>query len=459
MTADPSLPPARARYRHGLRPFLPDPALDAEEALIDRLDIVLDGSLQATSPDALRYYAELLNSSPAARGVARPRVFGRGRWQGNRFSLDVVKGTSVGSFGWFHLYQARGRGSGARIKLHLRLNPMRTLGHILDRFRSADLEALSPAEFFCLAEAPTASAKSLDRNDNMVTSFLRLGGTVDRERINGNSRYLRAYEQALRGLLLEELCPTEQEFTYSDDHGVLVARSPDYVLRLDWPSLAVTQCEVCWERAAPSPVATVAKLADAVLAAARQAAAQTHPILAQAGVERIGGAVSINVPLTPKGDTVLSVYAKRADEEPRIRLEVRYKDNIPQTVRDCLDERSSRLLAWLDALRSNAVPRVPWAELHQLLAERPPLDVGSVIELVDAVTAATRGTDEQRRYIVEALLTTGGVTATGTDGLAPQSVLKALARGGHVEHIRLVGKDGIVGRRYALRKQRARLIQ
>lgn len=196
----PVQPPARARHRSGLRPFAPDPPLEAREALFDRVRIKVQGSVIAASDDALRQFALQIGDT-GRRG--RSQLFGEGKWSGNRFTTPVVRGTTLASGSLTVLAS----GPGARIDIDLSVNPMRTLSHLLDRVRPDEFTSLTPTAFFAAQPEPTASERSLDGNDNMVSDFRRLGGTVDEARLRANAAFLSAYEGQLRALLIETLCP------------------------------------------------------------------------------------------------------------------------------------------------------------------------------------------------------------------------------------------------------------
>jgi hypothetical protein len=439
LTADisPLLPTARARHRGGLRPYAADRPLDTYEALFDRVRIKVQGSIEATSDDAVREFGRKIGArDPNDKG----RLFGAGQWSGGRLTARVVKGTTLGKGRLVVLAS----GLDARIDIEASINPMRTLGHLLDRVRLDDFATLAPGDFFAVQPVPTARARSLDGNDNMVSDPTRLGGSFEEERLRANAAYLSVFEDKLRTLLIEALCPRDAGYEYRRDGDDVVADDGATIVRLDWSRLTVSQCEVCWERTKTNAVATVAGLASAVLAGAR-AASLRHDGLHQ---ERTGGAVTLKVPLIPSGGVELAIYAK---DEGRIRLEVRYKNDVPQSVRERVRRSAKgRLSAWFDAFRKDALPRVPWAEMHTIDTISLPLSTEHILDLVEAVDARVGGDQKRRRFILEALLSTGGVTATGPEGLAPAAVLNAIGKDGFIQYVRLIAKDGVIGRRYLL---------
>lgn len=442
MTIPTALAPARERNRNGLRPFVSDLDPDPGEAMIDKLFITVKGSVRARDEQSMMAFANLIGTNPTASSAQNPRLFGAGHWGGRKFTAPCVKGTTV-TGGDLTLLA---RGSEARLTLKLRLNPLRTLAHLVERHEFDEIEHLPPAAFFLPTPDPAAEQATLDRRDNMIAEFFRFGGTVHTANVQRVATYLAAYEAALQGLLLQHLCPVEQGFNYGFDHGDVVASNEDCTVRLDWQSLAVSQCEACWERYHPDALSVVHSLADRIMATARVAEVQSYLDPAGASVGRELGALAVRLPLIPSGKVQLVIYAKSPD---RVRIEVRFFE-MPQDVRERLADRDGRLSDWFDAVRSDAATRVPWTALQGLMTPSPPLSLDALVDLVEAVAEVASKAPSKRREIIHRLLADGGITATDRNGVAPARMLKRLADRGVVEHVRLVARDAEIGRRYRL---------
>ena len=437
MSGTTTLPPARERNRQGIRAFTENTAWSASEALLDRVELRVSGTVHAHQQEAIDRFARRISDRP--EGVP---LFGKPqRWRGSW----VAKCTSATTIPAGELAVSRALPD-APFTVKLVVNPMRTLGHLLDRHSFDEIAGLTPDEFFTPADPASASAKSLDGQDNMVSDFLAFSGTVHSIYVQRVATFLRQFEVFLRAYLLHQLCPPENGFEYSHDHGTSVAWNDNNEVRLDWGALTVSQCEVCWERHDPRALEKVHVMAEGVLNAARAGAVRTHPMIAGPSIERDLGAVSIKVPLTPSGHIVMAIYAKALD---RLRVEVRYLKNLPDLVRDRLPQ-PRRLTDWFDAIREEAVPRVPWAELHRLLLPAERTAVDALSELLEAVADVTDTAKSKRKPIFEQLLLHGSITSTTRDGNAPARILERLAKRGIVEHVRLVRKDNPIGRRYRL---------
>jgi hypothetical protein len=440
-------PPARERNRQGIRFFSADRRPEPREALFDKIVVRVRGSVRARNHEAIRNFAANVSSSPTAYSDEAPRLFGVGSWKSRRWSAPVVSGSTI-SDGELQLHLHRDRQPPeAGLNLELWLNPIRTLEHLLARHDQADFASLSPAEFFRRDPEPTARNRTLDGRDNMISDFLSFGGSAQLTLERRIETYLETFERALKGRLLQELCPVEQGYDWRDDCGDLVADNDEVTVRLDWSGLNVSQCEVCWERVKPDALEAVHQLGEGILRSARTGEVQLHPELEGAAVARELGAATVKLPLVPKGNVLLVLYAKARD---RLRLEVRYLPELTQDVRDRLPPGPRSLVRWLNAFSEDAARRLRWDALTRMLTFPQPSDREALLDLVEAVQHATQRIQGKRRRLLSDLLTFGAVTATGAEGHAPIRVLDRLASMGVVEHVRLVARDAEMGRRFAL---------
>lgn len=229
----------------------------------------------------------------------------------------------------------------------------------------------------------------------------------------------------------------------------MTAHHGDDYLRLDWPALAVGQCEVYWERRDENALQTIARVATEGLRAARSATVRRHTLVDNLEVKRANGALSLVLPQNQNETVALAVYAKMRD---RLRFEVRYRKDVPQSVRDRLSPNRSRLASWIVALREDAVRRLPWHRLHDLLQNEPaPPRVAMLLDLFDTVAKIAARDVEMRRTVLEQLLTTGGISVGEGPGMPSADLVGALARAGVVEHVRLVRREAArSGTRYRL---------
>lgn len=444
------LPPARERYRSGIRPFAENLPLDVMEALPDKVFIKLRGNVTAREDAALNQFVELIGSSVTGYPEEHTRLIGAGNWIGRKWTADVLKTTTI-SGGKFELLR---NGASARIDIVLWLNPTRTLEHLLAQHNVGDLAELTPQQFFRKAPEVPATATTLDRSDNMVSNFVALGGTVHSELLQRINVYLAAFEDALKMRILDELCPVEQGYQAHQRGGLLTAQNDDCRVEINWGDLSVFQFEACWERQQAEALRAVHQLADEVLSAARRGEVNSHLGHRDVSVARDLGALSVRLPLVDGDGISLVAYAKSHD---RIRIEVRYFQT-PRQVKRRLPPKPRRLTDWFNAFREDALPRVPWAELHRLMAPSSTPHRDALVTLLDAVSEAAGSSRSLRRGLLQQLLTAGAVTATGRGGDAPTRTMEKLARLGVVEHIRLVRRDAEEGKRYRLTPAYAGLV-
>lgn len=439
MSSSETLPPARERNRQGIRAYGENTSGEATDALIDRAQFTVTGTLAAKSPDAVHRFAEAIGSGEAVR------LFGPVRPQGRRWTAKSNDTTTI-SHAELTIWDLPERGG---FKLTVAVNPIRTLGHILDSYTFGDIEGLTPYEFFAKRPEPRAAAITLDGNDNMVADYLAFSGTLPATYVQRVATYLDLFERALVQRLLVELCPPDRGYTLRTDGDAWLAESDDLTVRLEWGALTVSQCEVCWERRDEQTLARVHALADDMLLSARSVEvpiftrpSRKRPI----SVERELGAIAVRIPLP--GDVTVVVYAKSRD---RLRFEVRYSKNLPDMVRSKMQSSGRTLVQWFNAIREHAASRLRWSDLHQRLQPQHVLTVDALTELTLAVAdAATGKRKPKRNAIIRELLLHGAITATSSDGEAPFGILDRLARRGVLEHVPLLSRDAKIGRRFRL---------
>jgi len=437
------LPPARERNRGGVRwlDWSVPPA--PEEGLIDRTKVRIRGTVFASNEAELRAYAHSLTDSV----LVGPRFFGSvSRSANGSFILSILNGWSVA--GRVEL-RPRAAGVGSFL-LRLDLNPTRTLAHLLERYPAGEWPLFWGLDFFRVEDEAPATA-TLDRRDNFIQDFSQVGGTAYASRARSLSRYLEIYERALARLVQDLFCPpaADQRVTYENSR--IVAEGDGRRVEIEWGSLSLLQCECYWERASPSALAFVRHVADRLLGAARAVSVNAYELDGRLRLEREEGALSVAIG-QGRGSTTLAIYAKAHD---RVRFEVRYYDgDIPQSVRNAGGTGLYRLSNMLAAVRADAAHRIRWDGLREALEvwerEPRPLDL---IELAESVRAATHALPEAFRPTLEALLLTGGVSASDGAGGCPHAVVAQLAAAGVVERIRLVPYEVEAGRRYALTRR------
>lgn len=431
MSRQATLPPARERNRYGIRPFNPENAAAANDALFDRVVLKVQGRVTPMSHDAVTEFANGVGTSPASPLLERVRRE-KGRW-----SSKLRGGTTI-SAAKLAIWD---NGTFGSVDLELSVNPMRTLGHLLDRYSYEETAHLTATEFFEKRRAPRAKGLTLDGNDNMVADFLAFSGTVHTTRVQRVSEYLRRFEACLIARIMEDLCPPELGYDLRFEGGNAVAENNHARVDLEWSSLKVTQCEVCWEWHDPDALAKVHAIADAAVASARSTEVNFYD---RPTIERSLGALAVRLPLP--GDVMIVIYAKAED---RLRVEVRYPKGLGQLLAGRLPA-DRKLKNWLDAISQHAAERVPWQNLHLLLVLPPDPDQDALVDLLAAIADATEGAKSKRQGLLRQLLRHGAVTATSRDGPAPYQVVKRLEERGVIEHIRLMGRDGKAGRRFRL---------
>lgn len=441
MSRQATLPPARERNRYGIRPFNPENAAAANDALFDRVVLKVQGRVTPMWPDAVAEFASGVGTNSASPLFERVRG-----WKDRRVS-KLRTGTTISKAKlvvWDH-------GTFGSIDLELTVNPMRTLGHLLDRYSYEQIADLTPTEFFEKRRSPRAKSLTLDGNDNMVADFLAFSGTVHTARVQRVAEYLRSFEAHLIARIMEGLCPPELGYDLQLLGGNAVAENDHARVELEWSSLKVSQCEVCWEWHDPDALSKVHALADTAVTSARSTEVNFFD---RPTVERTLGALAVRLPLP--GDVVIVIYAKAQD---RLRVEVRYPTGLAKTVGDRLPTGTRMLKDWLDVTSNHAAQRVPWESLHALLTVPSQPDLDALADLLAAVADATDRAKSKRQGLLRQLLRHGAVTGTSRDGPAPYQVLKKLADRGVVEHMRLARRDAEEGRRYRLADRYAGLIE
>ena len=432
MSKPEGLPPARERNRHGIRPFTVDHPATADTALFDRLALRLRGRVTARSHNGVQSYVDAIGTETPSP------LFERVRREKGRWASKVRSGTTI-SAAKLALWDDGNMGG---IDLELSVNPIRTLSHLLDRYEYAEISDLSPTAFF--EKRPSAKAKSLtlDGNDNMVANFLAFGSSLQATYVQRVAEYLRRFEANLLARLMEGLCPAELGFDVRVEGRNAIGENDLVRVELEWSTLTVSQCEVCWEWHDPHALSKVHALADGAITAARSTEVSFFD---RPTISRELGALAVRLPLPT--DVTIVVYAKAND---RLRIEVRYPKGVASIIEGSLAPAPRLLSDWLTALSNHASARVPWASLHALLATPPEASHDALAELMASVADATEGCKSKRQGLLLDLLRHGAVTGTSRDGPAPYRVLEKLAERGIVEHVRLVKRDAKQGRRYRL---------
>lgn len=375
-------------------------------------------------------------------GAATPALFGAVHCRGRRWEAESVSGSTISDAKLTYW----NRDTEGVLDLTLVVNPIRTLAHLLDWYEFDEFGDLSPAEFFTARPSPSAASQTLDGKDNMLPDFLAFGSSVHSTQLQRVATYLSMFEEALKGYVRDQLCPPGQGYETGEQDGAVWAWNDDFLLRLDWGDLTLSQCEVCWERHDERALEAVHRLADGILLAARSASVTTHPLGPRTEVNRDLGALSVRAPLVPSKINLV-VYAKAAS---RLRFEVRYTKDLPDNVRRLLPPAPRRLTDWFDVVRENAAGRVRWDELYEMLTPAPQPTLDALAELLAAVADATDKAKAKREGLLRELLLHGALTATNRDGAAPVQVVERLRKRGIVEHVRLTNKDAKIGRRYRL---------
>ena len=430
-----TLPPARERNRHGIRSFNAQKPVDKNFALFDRVALKVQGRITPYSPTAIADFA-----SGVGRSTTSP-LFERVRRERGRWASKIRSGSTI-SAGKLAVWDNGVHGS---FEIELVVNPIRTLGHLLDRYSYGEIADLSVIDFFDRREAPTARDLTLDGNDNMIADFLAFSGSMHSTQVQRVAEFLRLFEDRLQARIIEDLCPNDLGYAISIDSGSAVAVTDDARVELDWSHLKISQCEVCWEWHDSNALARVHALADAAITSARSTEVNFY---GRPTVVRDLGALAVRLPLSSNVSIV--VYAKAQD---RLRLEVRYPTALNKFVGDRLPSSRRTLLDWFDAIREHAAERVPWEGLHDLLAVPPEPNIDALADLLTALADATDRAKSKREGLLRELLRHGAVTGTSRDGPAPYQVLQKLADHGVLEHVRLVGRDRQQGRRYRLSRR------
>ncbi len=433
-----TLPPARERNRYGIRTFDGKNPPSAREALLDRVELRVRGAIRGQHTDFLDRFVERVSA-----GGSTPPLFGRAHRRGARWEASCLSGSTISS-GKLVVNQ---REMEAWVDLTLVVNPTRTLAHLLDRYDFDEIAGLDPSVFFDRLREPSAANRTLDRRDNMVSDYAAFSGSVHATFLQRVATYLEHFEEALKRRIIEELCPPEFGYLLYEANGSLIGRRDDLILTLEWSDLTLSQCEVCWER---HDVAAVEKMhfwADQAFRAARSLTISAHELVPGTSIGRELGALSVKVPIVSDRIT-LAVYAKAVD---RLRFEVRFNKDLPEELRHRLPGASRTLMNWFDAVREEAALRVPWGGVLDLMSPPPPKpNVSALVELLEAVADVTDKAKSKRSALLHLLLEQGAVTATNRNGNAPSALLERLAARGVIEHIRLIGKDAKIGRRYRL---------
>lgn len=218
-----TLPPARERNRHGIRSFNIQKPVEANAALFDRVVLKVQGRISPYTPTAVADFANGIGSGTASPLFERVRRE-RGRW------VSKIRSGSTISAGKLAVWDNGIYGS---FELELVVNPIRTLGHLLDRYSYGEIADLSATDFFARREAPAAKNVTLDGNDNMVVKFLAYSGSVHSTQVQRVANFLRLFEASLLGRIVEDLCPDEFGYQIGIDNGCAIAVNDNTRIDLD----------------------------------------------------------------------------------------------------------------------------------------------------------------------------------------------------------------------------------
>ncbi|WP_157799379.1 hypothetical protein [Qipengyuania seohaensis] len=405
--------------------------------MFDRLELRVKGSIAARDAASMESYVGQIGAS-----AEQPRLLGLAHLHGGAWKASAVNGTTISRCD----VRIVRTSPNAHLEMVISVNPMRTLGHLLDRYRFDDLTAIEPTDFFAAAPEPTAANLTLDGNDNMVSDYRSFAGTVHRTYLQRVAEFLALFESNLRSKIFAELCPASIGFDRHEEGATSLGRNDDVEVRLDWGDLTVSQAEVCWERYDPDALDKAHEFARQILVSARSASVDTYGGRRGPTVGRNLGAVSTQLPLTPSGDVSLAIYAKARD---RLRIEIRYRKDLPEKVRARLPA-NPHLTDWLNAISEAASERLSAHDFARLTQPVREAHEEALADLLDAVADVTTKAGGKRRPIFLELLRHGSITATNHHGTAPTRILERLASRGVLEHVRLVKKDSKIGRRYRL---------
>ncbi|MDG5748710.1 hypothetical protein P8Q88_11050 [Qipengyuania sp. XHP0207] len=120
--------------------------------MFDRLELRVKGSIVARDAASMENYVGQIGAS-----AEQPRLLGIAHRHGGAWKASAVNGTTISRC---DLRIVR-TSPNAHFEMVISANPMRTLGHLLDRYNFDDLTAIEPSDFFAAVREPTAAICSM----------------------------------------------------------------------------------------------------------------------------------------------------------------------------------------------------------------------------------------------------------------------------------------------------------
>lgn len=320
------------------------------------------------------------------------------------------------------------------LMLTLTINPTRTLIHALtavseEGFTGAWLDGLSTATFF--ASTPLAtSAITLDGNDN---AFADLTPIMSRMGTDHSRPFIAIMERKLKDWALEAAAPPDAGFQHRSYGSVLVADNGVHRVALDWSRLFVRSVEIYCERRHGRAPALMERINTAVLAAHAEADWQRYPI------DEIGGRVagSTVIGIKPTGRIKQLYYAKAID---RVRIETKYFHRVRDNLRDVQISPDTPLRDIMLALRADATRRLRWDAFCAMAAEPPVPILNDFSHLAGAIARCCAEARVDPEPVFAALVGSGGMNQTRSDGNFPIRLTRRLIEAG------LVHRDSLIRR-------------
>lgn len=421
--------PGRTRQRPVINAFNPDVSPHPYHARLDKLRIVFPNhSVSYHSADALR---SCLRRLAAAGGMDDGRL--------PLFSIDNHELTIRSDWlfgGKIKVAPPSGSGPGrSRVVIDLMLNPSRFYAHMTpERFAMWG----APEDLLCLSEERRAAASifSLSGDDNVLPHEML---PLTRPFLSHAMRYIGLVASMIRDRLAPE------------------GRDEECRFDLNWTGWKVYHAEVYWEYRSQDALVLTHRLFKRLHAVVEDAETVAHGIPhpvpprqpEQPRWRTLRNAITTTVNLGSQG-IALAAYAKEFD---RLRLEIRYKQNLrqalgrkgvagsrpeaqPGVVRRPDQATTASLLALRSLLRTaieDAAERLGRAfeALGDVKAEAP-LSLDGLTSLFGHVFAAVGGDERQAKRLLSLLVHNLGISDAGLDDLAG-AVRSLVARGVLIE--------------------------
>jgi len=396
--------------------------------LIDKLVLTITGHLLHPSgvDCAVDVYREALSqraTTPLGRWTSPTRAAHE-----FRTTLNDTEGTIAATL------ICRNEKTRAAVRLHLTLNPTKTLVHALahaaDIGDLSEITALAPETFFARHRFPRA-APAVDHNDNAIGSYdeakAALSGTIA-------DPFLLLFEDRLRSWLQEAVAPLDVGFAHSLNMVQPVAQFDDLTVTLLWDSLIVRKAEVYCERRHSGARQAIERLSARLNSANANSTWHSYPT--EEHGSRSGRSISVG--FSPTKDIRQAYYAKCPD---RIRIETRYDKRILNAVGYPDVDQMRPLISRLAALRADAVRRGAYSEFCKMIKEPTTATVSDLASLVAAIAECATQARVRVAPVVTSLLSTGSIDQTDTGGEAPQRLIDRLC------DARLIERSNLARRR------------